>query len=289
MRDGLLGAPAGPVGTDRERPERGRRPRLPPVDEPDVAGERRCARCRPTSTRPVPDLEALFAAVRAGTGNVALAPLWEGDAGRSPLSGAGPGGRGGRLRPVAHAGRLPRDPTTAATWWPSAACSPHLAAGLGTDGVGVVAHDAKELMRSLLPLGVDITGLVIDTAVAAYLLDPSRRPLPPLRPGPPLPRRGRRRRHRGQGSGRLPVGDRAGRTPTVAAAPTGLDPTGLGLVRLAAVLARLAGAVGRGPRRHRRGASSSTTWSVPWCGCWPAWRSWGSRSTARCCGPSPPS
>jgi DNA polymerase-1 len=37
----------------------------------------------------------------------------------------------------------------------------------------VVAHDAKELMRSLLPSGVDITGLVLDTAVAAYLLDPS--------------------------------------------------------------------------------------------------------------------
>ncbi len=48
-----------------------------------------------------------------------------------------------------------------------------LAAGLGPDGVGVVAHDAKEMMRSLLPLGVDITGLAMDTAVAAYLLDPS--------------------------------------------------------------------------------------------------------------------
>jgi DNA polymerase-1 len=48
-----------------------------------------------------------------------------------------------------------------------------LASGLGRDGVGVVAHDAKELMRTLLPLGVDITGLAMDTAVAAYLLDPS--------------------------------------------------------------------------------------------------------------------
>ena len=29
------------------------------------------------------------------------------------------------------------------------------------------------MMRSLLPLGVDIAGLALDTAVAAYLLDPS--------------------------------------------------------------------------------------------------------------------
>jgi len=39
--------------------------------------------------------------------------------------------------------------------------------------MGVVAHDAKEMMRGLLQVGVDITGLVMDTAVAAYLLDPS--------------------------------------------------------------------------------------------------------------------
>jgi DNA polymerase-1 len=48
-----------------------------------------------------------------------------------------------------------------------------LSAGLGAGGVGVVAHDGKELMRSLLAYGIDITQLVMDTAVAAYLLDPS--------------------------------------------------------------------------------------------------------------------
>ncbi len=37
----------------------------------------------------------------------------------------------------------------------------------------IVGHHIKELMRSLLPLGIDGTGLVMDTAVAAYLLDPS--------------------------------------------------------------------------------------------------------------------
>jgi DNA polymerase-1 len=49
-----------------------------------------------------------------------------------------------------------------------------LAAAFGPGGsVGVIGHDTKELMRSLLPLGVDITTLAMDTAVAAYLLDPS--------------------------------------------------------------------------------------------------------------------
>jgi len=37
----------------------------------------------------------------------------------------------------------------------------------------VVGHQVKEVMRSLLPLGIDCTGLVMDTSVAAYLLDAS--------------------------------------------------------------------------------------------------------------------
>jgi DNA polymerase-1 len=37
----------------------------------------------------------------------------------------------------------------------------------------VLGHNVKELMRSLLPFGIDITGLEMDTGVAAYLLDAS--------------------------------------------------------------------------------------------------------------------
>ncbi|HVT42605.1 MAG TPA: DNA polymerase I, partial [Acidimicrobiales bacterium] len=37
----------------------------------------------------------------------------------------------------------------------------------------VVGHNVKEIMRSLLPAGIDLTGLVMDTGVAAYLLDAS--------------------------------------------------------------------------------------------------------------------
>jgi DNA polymerase I len=36
-----------------------------------------------------------------------------------------------------------------------------------------LGHEVKEAMRSLLPLGIDLTGLEMDTAVAAYLLDAS--------------------------------------------------------------------------------------------------------------------
>jgi DNA polymerase I len=38
----------------------------------------------------------------------------------------------------------------------------------------IVMHDAKPAMRSLLDSGVDLAGLVLDTAIAAYLVDPSR-------------------------------------------------------------------------------------------------------------------
>ncbi len=40
-------------------------------------------------------------------------------------------------------------------------------------GAPVAGHGVKELLRSLLPLGIDCTGLFMDTEVAAYLLDPS--------------------------------------------------------------------------------------------------------------------
>lgn len=38
----------------------------------------------------------------------------------------------------------------------------------------VVAHDVKPLMRTLLGEGIDIRNLVLDTAIAAYLVNPSR-------------------------------------------------------------------------------------------------------------------
>ena len=48
-----------------------------------------------------------------------------------------------------------------------------VAALVGHDGPGIVVHDAKPLIRALMDLGVDLSGLRLDTSLAAYLLDPS--------------------------------------------------------------------------------------------------------------------
>ncbi|MEL7156591.1 MAG: DNA polymerase I [Actinomycetota bacterium] len=63
-------------------------------------------------------------------------------------------------------------------WIPASMLSaPGVAAGLGTvlgaDGPGVVAHDAKPLLRALYDHDLDVAGLQLDTSLAAYLLDPS--------------------------------------------------------------------------------------------------------------------
>jgi DNA polymerase-1 len=44
---------------------------------------------------------------------------------------------------------------------------------LGDDGVEVSAHDAKALMRGLAAIGLVFTHLQLDTAIAAYLVDPA--------------------------------------------------------------------------------------------------------------------
>jgi DNA polymerase-1 len=168
MRDGMLGAPAagetvqGGPAVDGSAGE--------PAVEPDWLARPDCT--VPTSVAAaLAALAGLGDASRSAAGTVALAPLWEGDPGRSALLGLA-------LAPE------PSDPTAVSpsVWLGSSAAGnlasepevlAALAALLGAGGVGVVAHDAKELMRSLLPLGVDIRGLVVDTAVAAYLLDPS--------------------------------------------------------------------------------------------------------------------
>ncbi len=53
------------------------------------------------------------------------------------------------------------------------ACRDALAGAVGPDGPGLVAHDAKPLLRALLRRGVDDVALVLDTALAGYLLDPA--------------------------------------------------------------------------------------------------------------------
>jgi DNA polymerase-1 len=112
----------------------------------------------------------------AAGGPVALAPVWTGDPGRSPLAGLaavsvdrGDGDGDGE-------GATPIVPSP--VWFDEDLVRNDrvvtaLAALLGPGGTGLVAHGSKELMRTLLPVGVDVANLVMDTAVAAYLLDPS--------------------------------------------------------------------------------------------------------------------
>jgi DNA polymerase-1 len=93
---------------------------------------------------------------------VSLAPVWTGDPGRSALAGLAVAGESGH----------------SALWiGPDLVTEPEVLDGLreliGPGGRRVVAHGAKELMRVLLPEGIDIVDLALDSAVAAYLLDPS--------------------------------------------------------------------------------------------------------------------
>jgi len=237
MKSGLFGVPAegGSADGGSADEEEVDAPSTVPLDLPAWLENPVCA--VPSDVdQACSDLVALFGSVRAGTGNLALAALWEGDPGRSPLL---------ALALVAEATAATTHPTPAVYLGPHApghlVADPRvwavLADGLGLEGVGVVAHDAKELMRSLLPLGIDVTGLVLDTAVAAYLLDPSddRYRLSDLAPRFLGVAVDDGTGAKGQGAFLLEA------EPDDAddAAVSGLDHAGLGLVRLAAVVARL--------------------------------------------------
>jgi DNA polymerase-1 len=125
----------------------------------------------------VRDIGKVISAASSGTGNVALHAIWSGDPGRSPLIGlvltpepvpeAGAEGTSGQQ--VLYLG----DDAGGASLAGNRTVLDSLSSALGPGGVGVIAHNAKEIMRSLLPLGVDVAALTMDTAVAAYLLDPS--------------------------------------------------------------------------------------------------------------------
>ena len=97
-----------------------------------------------------------------GEGRVAVAARWDGMPGRSELVGL-------LLLAIEgeEAGFGVMVPGTLLT---ASSVVQKLNAVLGRP---VLGHDVKEAMRSLLPLGIDLTGLEMDTAVAAYLLDAS--------------------------------------------------------------------------------------------------------------------
>ncbi|MBA2608869.1 MAG: DNA polymerase I, partial [Actinobacteria bacterium] len=94
---------------------------------------------------------------------VAVIGAWEGRPGRSPLTGLAVCGP---------------DATDAASWIPAALLNDAKVVAALNDLFSkpnaVTAADAKTLMRSLLPLGLDIPGLALDAEIAAYLVDPAQ-------------------------------------------------------------------------------------------------------------------
>ncbi len=101
-------------------------------------------------------------------GPLVVAGAWEGTEGRSPLAGI-----------ALHACPTETNPeVTSEVLILSGALigSAEVRSALGeivNRPAGFVGHDVKPLMRSLLPFRIDIGSLVLDTAVAAYLLEPS--------------------------------------------------------------------------------------------------------------------
>ena len=87
-----------------------------------------------------------------------LAARWQDAPGRSPLLGIA------IVQDVAQAQVL---------WVPSSLLANSDVQSALATATDIHMHDAKPLMRSLLALGVDMAGLTIDTAIAAYLVNPS--------------------------------------------------------------------------------------------------------------------
>jgi DNA polymerase I len=129
-------------------------PPLPAAAEPAVLEH------YPVASEAVAALRALPGSV--GDGTVVVTGWWDGTPGRSALRGLGLMG--------------PESPP-AGMWIRShqlEQATVRKALNVTLAGTPVAGHHVKELLRSLLPIGIDCTGLVMDTAVAAYLLDPNQ-------------------------------------------------------------------------------------------------------------------
>ena len=136
---------------------------------------------------PAFDLGAVTARVPAGAGEaaevlaqaaraaapVALAPVWAGDPGRSPLLGIAVAAAPPEKTPPEKTSTVPQPLWVDGGLLADSGVLGAIGTLVGNGGAPIVSHGSKELMRTLLPEGIDITGLALDTAVAAYLLDPS--------------------------------------------------------------------------------------------------------------------
>ena len=130
------------------RDEAGAAADVNPVEAVDVAA----------ATVETPDPAAL-AGLISSQKELFVAARWQGDPGRSALSGIA----------------VVIDTATGRAAWAGAdAAADSVVLGALCSHPHVVMHDAKPLMRSLLAMGADLRGLVLDTQIAAYLADPAR-------------------------------------------------------------------------------------------------------------------
>ncbi len=98
------------------------------------------------------------AALISGMATLDVAAAWDGEPGRSPLAGLA----------------IVRDGDSAdVAWLPAAVLDDEGVRGALAAHAEVRGHNVKELMRSLLALGTELGGLTLDTAIAAYLIDPA--------------------------------------------------------------------------------------------------------------------
>ena len=102
--------------------------------------------------------------VRGTNRPIAVDAAWSGTPGRSAITGLA-------IAPLGD----PDGPAPDMAWWVDRdVMDPaQLARLLGMDGVAFYAHRAKELMRALEAHHVDVRSLDVDTAIAAYLIDPA--------------------------------------------------------------------------------------------------------------------
>ncbi|HEX2273970.1 MAG TPA: DNA polymerase I, partial [Acidimicrobiales bacterium] len=135
---------------------------------------------------PVRDAERATEVLRELEGPLSVAAAWEGEEARSPLKGVaiaeGGGGRVAR-REGPPWGRDPegQDPAPGGErpWWFAAdvlqtePAKKALTDLFAPGGPPLHAHNAKVLIRGLDRLDVDVHTLDVDTAVAAYLIDPA--------------------------------------------------------------------------------------------------------------------
>ncbi len=104
------------------------------------------------------DNAAAAAAAIAGVVVLDVAAAWEGEHGRSALQGIA----------------IVTDPSSASvTWIPGALMRDRTVADALGGHAHVRGHHVKPLMRSLFEADVDLRGLQLDTAIAAYLIDPA--------------------------------------------------------------------------------------------------------------------